>query len=233
MWGEVAFIVAAYLFGSLPIVYLIGRLRGVDIRQVGSGNVGAGNLWLNVGPLGGMLGGLADVSKGFLPMVLARYLGLDAWVATFAGLAGIAAQMWPITLGFKGGRGNSASLGAALALAPRELLVAAIPMVVGGALRNASVLWGQNSSLSQRLYFRGPMTRAVPLGMLTGFATLPMVSWLLQEDATVTVGCLGILLLTVLRRTVAGLASDKALCSTWSGFVKAMFSRLLYDRHRP
>lgn len=230
MWREASFLVGAYLLGSLPVVYLIGRLRGVDLRKVGTGNVGGGNLWLNVGPFEGLLGGVADVSKGIVPVMLARYWGLGPWVAALAGMAGIAGQMWPIFLKFRGGRGNSACLGAALALTPWGLLVAAIPMVMGGAVRNASILFRHNVSLSQRLRFQGRTTRAVPLGMLLGFATLPVASWLFQEDSATIAGCLGILLLTVLRRIMAGLASDKALYSTWSGFVKATLFRLIYDR---
>src|SRR3989440_13064609 len=102
----------AYLYGSLPFVYLLGRQRNVDLHRVGSGNVGSTNLWATGGRARGAIGWIADASKGLLPIAVARRLGCRKGIAALAGACGVAGQRWPVLLGFNGGRGISAFVGA-------------------------------------------------------------------------------------------------------------------------
>lgn len=117
---------AAYLVGAIPFGLLIARLRGVDIRQVGSGNIGATNVFRSIGKGWGILTFVCDALKGFLPAyafpALAARLGPEN-IST-AGLAMVCAALtvvghnWPVYLRFKGGKGVATSAGALLALAP-------------------------------------------------------------------------------------------------------------------
>ena len=118
----VAAVVIAYLLGSIPFAYLAGRARGVDLRQHGSGNLGATNAVRVLGLPTGVAVYLLDTLKGFLPvfvlvplLVATRH---DLW-AIAIGVAAIAGHVRPIYLGFqKGGKGVATAGGVFLALAP-------------------------------------------------------------------------------------------------------------------
>ncbi|MEO7003534.1 MAG: glycerol-3-phosphate acyltransferase, partial [Ktedonobacterales bacterium] len=144
--GAIALYAAAYLYGSLPFVYLLGRARQVDLRQIGSGNVGATNLlaagegnarWgSRSGRIGvAMLGWALDASKGLLPAVVARRLGFARREAGLAAVCGTAGQCWPLLLGLRGGRGISAFVGAAYAISPRAWSLTILPLIGGGVWR--------------------------------------------------------------------------------------------------
>ncbi|MBQ9501154.1 MAG: glycerol-3-phosphate 1-O-acyltransferase PlsY [Lentisphaeria bacterium] len=115
----------AYLFGAIPFALIIGKLHGVDIRKVGSGNVGATNVTRAVGPLQGKICFVLDLLKGTIP-VLASQLAMpqSPGMALTAGAIAILGHMFPIYLKFKGGKGVSTGAGVALALAPLPLLCA-------------------------------------------------------------------------------------------------------------
>ena len=122
--------VLSYLFGSIPCGLLIGFYNGVDIRKVGSGNIGATNVTRSVSPLAGKLCFVCDFIKGLLPVVLSQALAPDhAVIALTAALAAILGHIFPIYLKFKGGKGVSTAAGAALALNPLALLAAAVVWV--------------------------------------------------------------------------------------------------------
>jgi glycerol-3-phosphate acyltransferase PlsY len=120
-------VVLSYLAGSVPSAYLAGKVRGVDLRQHGSGNLGATNV---VRVLGAKIGGvvfLADLLKGFLPVYfLPRYtetLRPELWALVY-GVAAIAGHVKPIfLLGKGGGKGVATATGVFLALAPIPVLV--------------------------------------------------------------------------------------------------------------
>ena len=119
-------LVLAYLVGSIPFGYLIGRAYGKDIRKEGSGNIGATNVTRVVGPWQGRLCFLLDFLKGALPVLLvSRHYGFVGIPSMLAGAAAVAGHMFPIYLGFKGGKGISTAAGVALALAPLPLIGAA------------------------------------------------------------------------------------------------------------
>jgi len=107
-----------YLLGSMPNGYLAGRwLKGIDLRQCGSGSTGATNVLRNVGKAPALVVFLLDVGKGALAVLLAKSFGLNDWVQVLAGLAALAGHIWPVWLGWKGGKAVATGLGMFLGLA--------------------------------------------------------------------------------------------------------------------
>ena len=126
-------LIAAYLLGSLPFGYIIARCRGVDIRSVGSGNIGATNVGRVCGRQWGIFVFLLDAAKGFLaagPLVWAVLragvipddLLISVVLAPVYAVAVFSGHVWPVFLGFRGGKGVATGAGAVLALAPLALL---------------------------------------------------------------------------------------------------------------
>jgi acyl phosphate:glycerol-3-phosphate acyltransferase len=119
-------LVAAYLAGSIPSAFLAGKAKGVDLRTVGSGNLGATNVFRTLGWKIGLTVYLADCLKGFLPVaLLPGALGTDAigWRIAF-GVAAIAGHVKPIfLLGKGGGKGVATASGVFFALAPMAMLI--------------------------------------------------------------------------------------------------------------
>jgi glycerol-3-phosphate acyltransferase PlsY len=124
-------LILAYLAGSFPTAWLVGRAKGVDLGAVGSGNYGATNVFRNLGWGPALVVVAVDVAKGFVPVEL-----FPAWLPA-AGLSDVAYQVllavaavfghvFSIFLGFRGGKGIGTAAGAFLALAPAALLAAAI-----------------------------------------------------------------------------------------------------------
>lgn len=127
----IAICVFAYFLGAIPFALIIGKLHGVDIRKVGSGNVGATNVTRAIGPWHGKLCFLLDLLKGAIPVMAAQlFLPGDPWAALAAGFIAIAGHMFPVYLKFKGGKGVSTGAGAALALAWMPLVAVLILWVV-------------------------------------------------------------------------------------------------------
>jgi len=202
-------IVGAYLLGSVPAAYLVAKWsRGIDIRQYGSGNVGASNLlrltskWLAI-PVT-----IFDIGKGALAIWVAQLLGLGVAEQIVVGLAAIVGHNWPIFLRFQGGRGIFTSLGVILILSP---IVGLIILVLA--------------------YSFAPF-RKLSLGVLIALVSLPILSWFLsqtlgiEERLTITLGYLAILVLAVLKRLTAPRTSVTASVSTG----QLLLNRLLLDR---
>lgn len=122
----VLLILFAYLLGSVPFGLLLAKLHGVDLRQVGSGNIGATNAGRMLGKKWGALCFLLDVLKGLIPMLLVPLLGLTGpddgplelslWL--LVGCAAVLGHVFPVYLKFKGGKGVATSLGIVLGLWP-------------------------------------------------------------------------------------------------------------------
>jgi glycerol-3-phosphate acyltransferase PlsY len=103
----------SYLLGSLPFgLWVAKRMKGVDIRTVGSGNIGSTNVGRICGPKAGAAVFCLDVLKGLLPPLAAMGLGLDSRWQVAAGLMAIIGHNYSVWLGFKGGKGIATSLGA-------------------------------------------------------------------------------------------------------------------------
>lgn len=107
-----------YLLGSIPSGWLAGRwLKGIDLRELGSGSTGATNVLRQVGKGPALVVFLIDVGKGAAAVLIARALGLGDWIQVLAGLTALAGHIWPVWLGFKGGKAVATGLGLFLGLA--------------------------------------------------------------------------------------------------------------------
>ncbi len=153
---EIALILAAYLLGSVPTGYILGRLAGVDVRKAGSGNVGATNVARVVGKTRGALTLIVDVGKGWLAVFVARQLEMSLLCVTLVGIAVFLGHLYPIFLRFHGGKGVATALGVFLALAPGATLV----LIGIFALTVAA-------------------SRVVSLGSMSAALAAPVVFWLL------------------------------------------------------
>lgn len=117
--------VLAYLIGAIPNGFLIARAKGIDIRKVGSGNIGATNVYRSVSKSLGLLTFFLDALKGALPAILFPKWAalcsagvLPAWLPLLFGGMAIVGHTWPVYLGFKGGKGVATSAGALIGIAP-------------------------------------------------------------------------------------------------------------------
>lgn len=130
MLPKIIFIIAAYLLGSIPTGLLLGKALGVDIRNSGSGNIGATNVYRTLGRKVGVITLLGDCLKGLIPVLAARWLGFpDIWVAA-AGLAAFSGHVYTVFLCFKGGKGVATALGVFLASSPASVFIAFVVFAV-------------------------------------------------------------------------------------------------------
>lgn len=124
----VMLLVSAYIAGSIPFGVIIGRLlKGVDIRTVGSGNIGAANAFRTLGPVAGTLVLLIDIAKGFIPVFIAFKLAPAEFLnvaCVLVGFFAILGHNYSIFLKFKGGKGIATSLGVFLCLSWQASLIA-------------------------------------------------------------------------------------------------------------
>lgn len=126
--------VASFLLGAIPFAWILGRFRGIDIREMGSGNVGATNLVRNAGFPLGVTAGLLDLLKGYLPVVAASggLISGGEFLPLIIGVFAVFGHCYTPFLGFKGGKGVATMAGALLALNPAVLVI--LLAVWGGAL---------------------------------------------------------------------------------------------------
>jgi glycerol-3-phosphate acyltransferase PlsY len=205
-------IVLSYLGGSVSFPYWVARLRGVDLRAVGSRKLGGSNLWKSVGHGEAIVGGLLDAAKGFVAVVVASAVGLPLEIQVACGIAAVVGQMWPLFHRFDGGRANSAGWGFALAIDPIAFLIMMLPVIAAVAMRAA---------------VRPRPGRILPLAALLSFAVFPAVIWEQQGLTPSVVAGLTILALIVVRRITAGLAEDLA---TGAPPTRILANRALFDR---
>ncbi|HVF55164.1 MAG TPA: glycerol-3-phosphate 1-O-acyltransferase PlsY [Pyrinomonadaceae bacterium] len=157
----VSTLLLAYLLGSIPFGYLIVKMSGQgDVRETGSGGTGATNVSRRAGRWAGVVTLVLDALKGTLAVVVARWFltedfGVD-WYVAGAALAAVLGHIFPVWLGFRGGKGVATGLGVFLSLSPLAVLCA-VPVFV-------AVVWA---------------TRYVSLGSMTAAASLPVWVWLL------------------------------------------------------
>jgi glycerol-3-phosphate acyltransferase PlsY len=199
----VLLLVGGYLLGSVPAAYLAAKWsRGIDIRQHGSGNVGASNIlatasrWVSLAVI------IFDLGKGILPVYIAHLLGLPLYQQVIIGLATIIGHNWPVFLRFSGGRGLLTTVGVLLILAPWLALI----MVA------FAFAWTPFKQLS--------------LGSFCALILLPILGWFLSEPLAMILGFLAMLLIAVIRRLTAPRSSLTASVSTR----QLLANRLLFDR---
>jgi glycerol-3-phosphate acyltransferase PlsY len=109
-------IIFGYLLGSIPFSYLIPKLKGIDIRKVGSGNVGATNVIRAMGLKFGLLASILDLLKAVIPVYLATRFLLFDWQIALVAITPVFGHIFPVWLGFKGGKGVGSTIGVLLVL---------------------------------------------------------------------------------------------------------------------
>lgn len=192
LFVTLSLVLASYLLGAVPFSLLLGLARGTDIRKVGSGNVGATNLSRALGWKWGYLAFFLDFAKGALPVVGALALESRApgsvcpqeggWVPVLAGLSAILGHVFPVYLGFRGGKGVATTFGVMAALSP-------LAAVLAGAV------WG--------IVF--VLARLVSVASLAAAVALPLGVWLFEQgsrpqgSAAVQAFAIAIALLIVVR----------------------------------
>lgn len=205
----IVLILAAYLVGAVPAAYLVVKWsRGIDLRQYGSGNVGASNVVAAASKRLAIPVIVFDIGKGMFMVWVAQLVGLNVAQQITVGIAAIIGHNWPVFLGFSGGRGALTLAGVALILVP---VLAAILLAV--------------------VFLLG-LFRQMALGAFLVVASLPLFSWFLaqpfgiEEPFPLTLGFSAIFLLTVIRRLTAPRTSFTA--SVTPG--QLVVNRLLFDR---
>jgi acyl phosphate:glycerol-3-phosphate acyltransferase len=111
-------LLGAYVLGSIPFAQVLALVKGVDLRKVGTGNAGAGNLTRNVGVPWGLAAGVLDGLKGLLPVWLLLRAGLGPGAAGLVGLAAVVGHNWSIFMRGRAGRGLATAFGLIVALHP-------------------------------------------------------------------------------------------------------------------
>lgn len=174
-------ITAAYLIGSFPSAYIIARLiTGKDIRQLGSGNVGAHNIFREVGLAASVFVGIFDVGKGALAVWLTHWL-MDVplyevnIVVLLAGIAVVAGHIWSIYLRLAGGNGLGATVGVLIIVLPREFLIF-IPV----------------------LFVLYVITHNIVLSTNIGLFSVPVSAWFLEKEGLYVLFCLILIVMLAL-----------------------------------
>lgn len=132
----IVFIIAAYLIGSIPTGIVISKLMGKgDPRKAGSGNIGATNVGRTSGKLAGILTLLGDVLKGGVPVFLAFQFYPESLFISLVGLAAFLGHLFPVYLGFKGGKGVATGLGVMVVICPVATLLSAVVFAIVAYLK--------------------------------------------------------------------------------------------------
>jgi len=152
---EWMYIPLGYLVGSLPTAFLFGKkLTGKDIRKVGDGNMGARNAYFEIGHKIGILVFFIDALKGYALVGAANLLNVSQPILLWTGLALLAGHNFPVFLHFRGGRGESTTIGILLALVPLPGLMALLAAII------SLLIW-----------------KRVILASAVGFVSLPLLGW--------------------------------------------------------
>jgi len=179
-WYAVLTLLLAYLFGSIPAGVLIARLYKVNIREVGSGNIGATNVLRALGWGPAIVVFLFDMFKGGLAVWIARTLGVDGWLLGGVALAAVLGHNFSIFLGFRGGKGVATSLGTVLFLDPAValfgLVVAAVVILLTRYV-SAGSLVGTFAGLAYAVAVGRPGWELATL-----FALVALVYWTHREN---------------------------------------------------
>jgi glycerol-3-phosphate acyltransferase PlsY len=151
-------IIVGYLLGSIPTAYIVSRLRkGIDIRNIGSRNMGGANVMREIGAREGVFVGLIDIAKGAGAILVAQALNVSELWVFGAGFAALVGHNFPVFAGFRGGRGSATIIGIFLVLAPKAILVALAVVAIP--------------------FFT---TRKFMAALFIGFGLLPLFIWLLE-----------------------------------------------------
>jgi glycerol-3-phosphate acyltransferase PlsY len=202
--GAVIALAGAYLLGSFPTAYVVGRLRkGVDIRKVGTRNMGAMNVIYTVGIAYGILVLIIDIAKGIAAIFLARWLGMPFTIELAAGGTAVIGHIFPVFLGFRGGKGGAVCIGVFASLMPL-----AVPFGTGIFL--LAVL----------------ITRFPTFSYSLALCCTPFVAWLVYHSGALALFSV-IMLLVLLARYVPRI---REMHSTGGSWHRVLLRRNLKDR---
>lgn len=191
----------AYVLGSISPAYLAGWfIAGVDLRYLGSGNVGGANLYSTVRRWLVIPVGIAEVAKGAGAVLLARAAEFDAGAQMVAGVFALIGHNWSVFLGFRGGRGTGVIIGVLLLLAPLQL----------GLFATSAIL--------------GLVLHITPIGVLLGLTLTPISALFSGQHISVFLGCSAILMVIVAKRLLGNEGP------TWRWDWQVVLLRLLFDR---
>jgi len=131
-------LVISFLLGSIPFGLVFAKIKGIDLRRMGSGNIGATNVLRSVGKKEAILTLLADMGKGFFPVLIARQLISDDMGIGLVGLAAVAGHIFSVFLRFRGGKGVATAIGAITAYYPQGGLASVIVWILVFAVTKIS-----------------------------------------------------------------------------------------------
>ena len=226
----IAAFILGYAIGAAPIIYFVARARGIDLHSVGTGNIGAGNLWRHSGMAIGMLSVIIEVGKGTVAAYLAAGLltgdgDIRQWLLVAGGVGAVVGQMWPVTLRFQGGRGNGTAAGALVAIDPIVFIFGFGVFLLFGARKIIRNVLPKVAS--------APPSRIIPVAVIGGMSVYTLVGVIagtfFEMDngyAAATAGLI-VLLLTFVRRATAPWPPDP---ETGEAPERSLFAILIYDR---
>jgi len=206
-YQAILLILGAYLLGSIPSAYLAGKwIKGIDLRQFGSGTVSGSMVWEHVAHWAVFPVGIFDLLKAALPSWIGLKLGLGEGVATAAGLSALVGHNWPLYLGFTGGRGLSPFVGTLAVIFPWGIPWLLVFLAVGYLLGD-SAPWA-----------------------LASLILLPWFNLQVDGPAVISVAALVMLILTVVKRLEA---NRRALPAERVERRKVIWRRIIFDRDIP
>lgn len=169
---EIASILVGYMLGSIPAAFIVAKLRkGIDIREVGRGNMGAVNVMREVGMWEGALVAVVDVGKGAAAIIFGQALGVSQPWLLGAGGAAVLGHSFPVYIGFRGGQGVATVIGVVLVLSPVVTGIAC--GIIGVALL---------------------LTRHIFASIVIAAPFFPLIMWLVERSPTLVLFALAIVL---------------------------------------
>jgi glycerol-3-phosphate acyltransferase PlsY len=221
MWANVLLVVGAYLFGSVPHLRFLSRLRGVRL----DGDFHSG-LYERAGRVIGVLGVIGEFVKGATPVLVGWALDFAPAAVVAAGVAAVCGQMWSVFSGFDGEKGNSIAVAVAVALVPLAALCSLGFVIVALVVRLAPRIRARSSG---RRIIGGEYSRSLPLGMFACFLALPFFAWAFGGPTAYVWGLASLfVLMIIVRRLTAGLRRD--LRESPDPRRDILLRRLFYDR---
>ncbi|MEA3408112.1 MAG: glycerol-3-phosphate acyltransferase [Chloroflexota bacterium] len=204
MFRRILLIIFGYLCGSVSFAYVTGRLgRAIDLRHYGSRKLSGSNAYETMGFPAMVATGIGDIAKAVLPTWLAMHLGCGLPTIIMTGLAAMLGHNWSLFFRFKGGRGISTALGALFVVFPWGALWILGWTVLGGLRRHMA---------------------AIPA--LFGFVTLPLFAVAMGQAPALVWGCLGMLLVVILKRVEGNREPLPDMGNRWT----VLWRRLWLDR---
>ena len=195
-------VLTSYLVSTIPIAYIAGRLKGIDIRRYGSANVGASNVYQSVARWAVVPVGAGQIALAMAGIALAKLLDQDLGVQVAAGLAALVGACWSVYLRFAGGRGIGASIGFMLFLTPVTLAVFVAVALAGLFARNA------------------------PLGVGAAIVVAPLTSLIVDGPGAIAIGCACMAAIVFAKRVLGnpGVRAESVPRR------QVLLNRLLFDR---